>query len=365
MRLLIKSSTGGTILKEEVPRVYAWPRKLPSNKYLDMLYDSMTERGIEVRQLRWRPHSIFRAACDHKKNKWFHFHWVGYAGKSHFGALGYWTAILLGMLILKLGRLKIAWTIHNLVPHDSRFRRIDRCAYTIILSMFVDVVITHANYTLDSLIEQYKWDGPAVVVPHGNYIDTYPKKDLRENLRRQYKARDDSIVFLFVGALSKYKGLDHLIKSFRQVDNPNIRLWIIGRGNESITRELKELTTGDSRIVIDARFVPDDELGAILGAVDVVILPYKEITTSGSLVLAFSFSKPVIVPEIGSIPEYTDSKSAILYDPETPNGLADAIKNSLDRDLLAMGKYAFNLACGWKWTDISRDIESVLVSDEE
>ena len=43
-------------------------------------------------------------------------------------------------------------------------------------------------------------------------------------------------------------------------------------------------------------FVPDGEVQHYLLAADAVVLPFKEILTSGSAMLALSFGRPVVAP---------------------------------------------------------------------
>jgi beta-1,4-mannosyltransferase len=333
----------------QAPRVYAWPRRLPSNKYPELLYGALSKQGVDVRPLRWRVKSILRAAVERHPNKWLHFHWVGYSGRSLTVTCAYWILIFLGMTALKFGGLRLAWTVHNLTPHNCRWRKINRLGYSLLLSRMVDVVFTHAEWTRERLEQEYKWSGNTVVVPHGNYCGVYPNTISKAAIRDRHLCPRDSFVFLFVGSLSKYKGLDVLIENFKKLNGADLRLWIVGAGNETVCHQLKSLAAGDPRIMIDTRFVPDDELGSLLSAADVIVLPYKEITTSGSLVLALSFGKPVIAPAVGSIPEYANSNCAFLYDPDTRDGLILAMKQSLNADLQAMGYHAMNLASKWDW----------------
>ena len=46
-----------------------------------------------------------------------------------------------------------------------------------------------------------------------------------------------------------------------------------------------------------------DGIVAGFAAADLVVLPFREIMNSGSAVLALSFDRPVLVPEMGSMPE--------------------------------------------------------------
>ena len=62
------------------------------------------------------------------------------------------------------------------------------------------------------------------------------------------------------------------------------------------------------------KFVDDDDVQAYMNASDVVVLPYKNVLTSGAALLALSFMKPVLAPPKGLIPEVVDSSTGALFD---------------------------------------------------
>jgi len=83
-------------------------------------------------------------------------------------------------------------------------------------------------------------------------------------------------------------------------------------------------------------------------------LPYKDILTSGAVILAMSFGKPIIAPAIGCIPDVLDSEGSILYDPSEKEGLLKAMKQALDANLKKMGEHNFELAKHLRWDEIAK-----------
>ena len=55
------------------------------------------------------------------------------------------------------------------------------------------------------------------------------------------------------------------------------------------------------------------------------MLPFRDILTSGSAILALSHGRPVIAPAIGCLPETLPADAAILYDPDAPEALGAAL----------------------------------------
>ncbi len=60
--------------------------------------------------------------------------------------------------------------------------------------------------------------------------------------------------------------------------------------------------------------IPDDQMQVYLRAADAVVLPYRDVLSSGSAILAMTFGQPVIAPAIGCLPESLGSEGTILYD---------------------------------------------------
>ena len=158
---------------------------------------------------------------------------------------------------------------------------------------------------------------PGTVVPHGHYRGEYPD-DSREDCRQQLGIPSNAKVVLFFGWIRDYKNVPGLIAAFRGLSDSQAALCIAGRefsksGGSRLhtsTRQtsvrqtsVRELTTGDSRIYLHLRHVPNEEVQTFFGAADLVALPYREILNSGTALLALSFNKPVLVPRKGAMSE--------------------------------------------------------------
>ncbi len=56
-------------------------------------------------------------------------------------------------------------------------------------------------------------------------------------------------------------------------------------------------------VLMEIRYIPDEDVNYYFRAVDVVVLPYKKIYQSGVLLMAMSHSKPVIVSDLPGMTE--------------------------------------------------------------
>ena len=103
------------------------------------------------------------------------------------------------------------------------------------------------------------------------------------------------------GHLRPYKGIEALVQAFveawpDETDRPRLR--IVGRAKEpAYGMSLAALVDGLAGVELTEAFLPDAELEAIIGAADLVVLPYKKMNNSGAALLALSIGRPVLVPD--------------------------------------------------------------------
>jgi glycosyltransferase involved in cell wall biosynthesis len=103
--------------------------------------------------------------------------------------------------------------------------------------------------------------------------------------------------------------------------------------------------------------VPDDDIQRYLRAADLVVLPFRDITNSGSALLALSFDRPVLVPALGAMGELQALAGADwvrTYDEDlTPDLLARALDWAVRRPPGAPRLDAL------EWPEIARQTLSV------
>ena len=73
-------------------------------------------------------------------------------------------------------------------------------------------------------------------------------------------------------------------------------------------------------------YIPDREIEKYFAACDLVVLPYVSATQSGIVQIAYGFEKPVVVTNVGGLPDVVeDEKTGYVVEPENPDALADAV----------------------------------------
>jgi len=126
--------------------------------------------------------------------------------------------------------------------------------------------------------------------------------------------------FLFVGRLEPFKGAQNLIRAWDGI--PDIDLLIAGTGSEA--RHLREQAAHNPRIKLLGA-VPPGELGRYYKHAIACVAPSLTFETFGlTLIEAFTQKTPVIVHDIGALPEIvTESGGGMIYRSE--DELVDAL----------------------------------------
>ncbi|MCX7707691.1 MAG: glycosyltransferase [Anaerolineae bacterium] len=225
----------------------------------------------------------------------------------------------------------VAFTVHNLEPHEKAGWA-DRWGMARMVGQ-ADIVHVHDASTAGALQERFKRGQGVVTIPHGHYLTAYPNEIGRVAARDRLELPQDAFVFATLGLLRPYKGLEELVPAFRALTEEKAYLVLAGQPESPTYAErLTALIAGDPRIRLRPGLVPNEEVQVYLNAADAVVLPYRQITTSGAALLAFSFGRPIVAPAIGAFPNLVAGCRGILYDPHQPEGLAAALEQARRTD---------------------------------
>lgn len=259
------------------------------------------------------------------------------------------TARLMGM--------KVVWTLHNLYPHDSTTHLLDR-AVRRLLFVAAGAVIVHCEVARDLFTREFGRHPNVHVVPHGNFIQAYPPLIDRVLARRKLGLPEDAFVYLYFGNLRSYKGIEGLATAFRAVADASARLVIAGKAWPGQQVALDQAIAGDPRITAILRPYKEsfggDDIRDLFSTADVAVLPYRQILTSGALMLALSYGRPVICPRLGCLPEYLEGcEGALLYQPNVPEALGQALRAARNLNLEDASAAARKRAELYDWAAIA------------
>lgn len=155
----------------------------------------------------------------------------------------------------------------------------------------VDLLISPSQFMINKYRENNFFNNtPCIKIPLGV-----------EFIKNKSDKSYDILDFTFIGSVGKHKGVDILIKAFKEIENENIRLHIVGKGYDE--EEFKESSKDDDRIVFHG-FVDNDNIKEYYNKSNVIVLPSVCYDNSPLVIYeSFSTATPVIGSNIGGIPE--------------------------------------------------------------
>ena len=279
-----------------------------------------------------------------------HLHWLSFQtnllkiyGKQLSFVLTMWSLVWVKILSFKL-----VWTVHNVIPHEPLTSNDVFVARY--LSKNANAKIAHSTNT----IKQMRGYGLSVsnttIIPHGTYNGVYRSRISKLQARKRLHIAKDDFTILFFGQVRPYKGIIDLILALEDLHLPNVRLVIAGKCDDE--RVAEQISLLQRRVKIDFynNFIPENDVATFFRACDLVCLPFKRITTSGSALLPMSFSKPTVLPRLGALSDIPED-AALFYDPIQKNGLKTvllaAVNNRLSLSKTGKAGYDYSLTLTW------------------
>jgi glycosyltransferase involved in cell wall biosynthesis len=331
-----------------------------SNPYGELLADAVRAQGIEVVSgegpRRFPVVPLLSAWLRAGRPDVLHLHWPHRYLRPRYGsaAVARWGTSLELRLLRRLG-VRLVWTIHNVGAHDGGRGDAESRGQAAIAAA-CHAMICHCDAARVLAADAWGLDaatrGRMHVIPHGSYAGVYPDTHDRPAARAKLGMAADETVFLFLGQIRPYKGVLELIEAFRSIEGEGVRLLVAGQvEDEAMAEALREAAQDDGRISVRPGRVSDDRMALHLRAADVMVLPYRDVLTSGSAVLGMTFGLPVVAPRIGCLPETLEGCS-ILYDADQADGLRGALEAAMGTDLRTLGDRASATAATLDWGPI-------------
>ena len=154
-------------------------------------------------------------------------------------------------------------------------------------------------------------------------------------LRADLGFASDDFVVLFCGRLEPDKGIHKLLEALGTVENPRIKLLIVGSPffgrtqQSSFLRKLEQQARGLEGRVQFTGYIPNEALPAYYHLADVVCVPTLVEEAAGLVAVeAMACGRPVLATRSGGMPEYLAGSQAVLVDrgPDIVGQLAWALQ---------------------------------------
>src|ERR1022692_457654 len=172
------------------------------------------------------------------------------------------------------------------------------------------------------------------------------------------------------GLLGPGKGIEHAIDAVALLREYGLAIdylvsgqthpRVLGRDGEAYRSSLQARARTrdvDDRVRFDARFLPAGALKQLIGAADLVLLPYDsaEQVTSGVLIEAVTAGKPVVSTRFPHAVELLSGGAGLLVERQDPPGMARAIRRVLTEPGLSalMSRHSADLAPHLLWPAVA------------
>ena len=209
---------------------------------------------------------------------------------------------------------KVVCIADNIIPHE---KRTGDTMFTKYFVKPVDAFVTMSKKVLEDLLQFVK-DKPSQFIPHPLY-DNFGEKVSKEEARNKLRIGLNEKIILFFGFIRKYKGLDILLEAMRILKDrgQEIKLLIAGEfyDEKKIYDDLINNLGIKDNLILHTDFIPDNEVKYFLCAANCVVQPYRNATQSGVTPLAYHFEKPMIVTNVGGLPDLVPQGVGLIAEP--------------------------------------------------
>ncbi len=280
----------------------------------------------------------------------------------------WWSAPLFPIYLticacFKLKNKPVIFSVHNVLSHENSILYFKMSQ---LLFKLGDYFIVHSIINKQQMADFYHIPQDKIsIIPHGS-LDFHIKKGIdRKKIRGEMGITPENKVILLFGAIRPYKGIDAAIKAFADVIKmvPEARLLIAGRlweEWEPYERLINQLEI-KKYIITNLEYIPSGDVHKFFEASDLCVFPYHHFDSqSGAGSAALSFRKPMIVSNVGGLPDFVKDRKWVVP-PKNPSALADAIIQCLQNpDLLKrMESDAEIISHQFSWSQIAEKTEKI------
>lgn len=218
-------------------------------------------------------------------------------------------------LVRKNKHTKIVAITDNVIPHEARpgdmaFTKYFLKSADAFVAMSKDVLKDLGTFT----------NKPSAFSPHPVY-DNYGKAVNKTEACKHLMLNADEKYIMFFGFIRKYKGLDILLEAMNdeRIKAAGIKLIVAGEyydAKETYEQQIADYGIADN-VCLFTEFIPNDEIRYYFSAADLVVQPYRSATQSGITQVAYHFEKPMVVTNVGGLPEVVpDGKTGFVTSPD-------------------------------------------------
>ncbi len=320
----------------EPPWLVAYTPVARMNPYQALTYRHFGEQGLAVSPV-LDPES-FEALIPlmgQTKGIVLHLHWLNTVlrgAKSEQQAEDMMGAYLQRLRRFRDAGGRIAWTVHNLAPHDAVYLNVERALQQSVADL-ADIVHVMSEDTAELVAGFLALDPDrTVVAPHPSYLGAYPDVVPHDQARTMLGLSEDEVVYAVFGAIKAYKGIETLLAGFDRLvqSSPVPRRLLVAGGpdRDRRTRALLKRLRMHPRVLLHDVKVPNDQVQYLLRAADLMVLPHQVALNSGAALLGPSFDLPLVANRVGVLPATLDAGFTEFFEGTTPAEVATTLERA-------------------------------------
>jgi hypothetical protein len=291
-------------IDKNVEVIYVFPnieRSSEHNPYLTLLYNDFLLKSRKQTSVKCiSAHPLFPVFILKKifgEKSIIHYHWFEFSDIRGFFVL-IWKLSLI--MIFKLFNGHIVWTIHNKHLHSKKYLKCNLYLRKIMAKIAAGLHV-HCQEAISVMAPVLNvHDNKFHIVEHPFYpvvITDYHKA------RRQLQSvlfpsiNINRPIFLMYGNIGKYKGIIDIIPLISDEMGQLIIAGKCKKGEEKYLEDIENTRGGKKNIYLLKRFIEKNEEKLLFNASDCVLFNFHDILSSGSVMLALSYKKSIILPE--------------------------------------------------------------------
>ena len=234
---------------------------------------------------------------------------------------------ILSLMCLPFNKKKTIVAMHDVVSHSG-------IKFQIFINISKKIMFSHFKFFhvfSDNQEQVFK-----KIFPHKKVynipltLSDFDGVGIDKNLIEKNKT---NIQFLFFGNILHYKGLDILIRAVNNLSKKyqNFELIVAGRCADwdSVYEPIIDSKINIKKII---RIIDNAEISTLFLSSHYLILPYRDATQSGPLMIAYNYNIPVIASDIPAFRESVEEgKSGFLFNLEDPAALETILEAAINR----------------------------------
>jgi len=224
-----------------------------------------------------------------------------------------------------LKRHNLVTTIHDVILLDWPSQKIPNFTYLPPIK-YANQLIVHGKYLKEAMVSGYERQPEDIHVLRRGVNSIYTRFC-------STTTEQEGLTVLYFGRIWGYKGIKYLIEAEPLIAAkvPDFKIIIAGEGEDF--QKYRDMMVNKERFIVYNEYIPDQSVAELFQRASVVVLPYIDGSQSGVIPQAYAFQKPVVITNVGSLPENVeDGVTGYIVPPKNSKELAARIIELLTND---------------------------------